>query len=131
MLHIKDINTLRITKVKDWAIYFNVDNKSYLLHESSDAYESYTSLYEKINDEYGNYTLNHIKGTYYKFHNFKPILKNGNTYSKINKYEFVFKLVKYELAKTNDDAIKLLIKQNNKLKEIHKLTNKIEQLSRC
>lgn len=46
-LKIDDISKLKITKVKVWAIYFTYDNERYLLHESSEDYETYTTLYKK------------------------------------------------------------------------------------
>lgn len=51
-LKIDDINKLKITKVKTWAIYFTYDNDRYILHESSEDYETFTTLYKKepLND---------------------------------------------------------------------------------
>ena len=41
-LKINNINKLKITKIKDWAIYFTYDNARYLLHANT-----YTTLYKR------------------------------------------------------------------------------------
>jgi hypothetical protein len=47
-LKIDDIRKLKITKIKNWAIYFTYNNDRYILHESSKDYETYTTLYKKV-----------------------------------------------------------------------------------
>lgn len=59
-----DLSLLEITKVKPWAIYFDYDNKHYLLHGKADGYESIQELYERQLDKNGNYDLIFIKSRY-------------------------------------------------------------------
>lgn len=62
MLEIKDLNLLKITKVKKWEVYFDYDGEHYLLHGSSELGEGAThTLYERHLNEYGNYKLTFIK----------------------------------------------------------------------
>ena len=41
-IEMNDLLLLEITKVKSWDIYFDYDNKHYLLHGKVDDYESFT-----------------------------------------------------------------------------------------
>lgn len=104
ILNITDLSLLKITKVKDWAIYFDYDGRHYLIHGGSELGEgSWQDFYERILDEYGHYELHHI-GT-------KPYAKEcvvndyikrqkGHTvvYRNINKEYFVYKLTKRGFA---------------------------------
>lgn len=74
-LIITDLSKLKITKVKNWAIYFNYDNEKYLLHGSCCDYEYSSNLYKRIpiNNKYelvymaGEYTWDdYIKGEFIK-----------------------------------------------------------------
>lgn len=63
-IEMNDLSLLEITKVKPWAIYFDYDNKHYLLHGKADGYESIQELYERQLDKNGNYDLIFIKSKY-------------------------------------------------------------------
>lgn len=63
-IEMNDLSLLEITKVKPWAIYFDYDNKHYLLHGKVDDYESIQELYERQLDKNGNYDLIFIKSRY-------------------------------------------------------------------
>ncbi len=65
MLEIKDVKLMKITKVKPWAIYFTYDNERYLLHESSEAYDTVIRLYKRELNKFGNYKLEFIIGSPY------------------------------------------------------------------
>ena len=63
-LTIKDPRKIKITKIKNWCIYFEYDKVKYILHESKDGYETDNTLYRKIYD--GNrYELEFITGNPY------------------------------------------------------------------
>jgi hypothetical protein len=47
-MNIDNINLLKITKIKPWAIHFSYDGKKYLLHESTQDCETSLTLFEKI-----------------------------------------------------------------------------------
>ena len=125
MLFIKKVESLKITKIKLWAVYFEVDGKTYLLHESADCYESNIALYEKINDVNGRYELKHISGDYGSLPSVF-MLKNGETYLSMNKYKIVLELIKRKLVITNDNAIKLLMHQNKKINELYNMIREVE-----
>jgi len=100
MLKIEDIGLLKITKCKDWAVYFTYDTEAYLLHGSSDGGESSITLYKRNLTPNGNYDLEAIKsnwGSSYLLHNYidykKPLV-----YSQIDTTKFVVRLVKNKLA---------------------------------
>ena len=142
MLNIKDIHLLHITKVKPWAIYFNYDNKKYLLHGSTQDYESSIHLYERIwNGKH--YELEYISGYLSCSDNvendFISYKCKGKTYSQIDKARFVCLLEYKELCKGCYAMIvgqhKYHIEVNNeKIKqlqrEIEMLRNKNSQLSK-
>lgn len=97
MLDIQDLSKLKITKVKNWAIYFTYDDEKYLLHGSCSDYEYGLHLYKRIPiNECGKYKLDfidgalatsdYIKNKYIKF--FGKCL----CYKKIDKEYFVNKL---------------------------------------
>ena len=86
-------NKIKITKTKAWAIYFDYDNKKFLLHESSDCYESSTTLYERIFKN-GRYELKTIKSYYGSIFTLKYFSnKKGRTYKQVDKENFLRKLV--------------------------------------
>ena len=126
-IRIKNLDNLRITKVKDWAIYFNYKSKQYILHGSSELGEdSWQKLYERKFDSSGKCSLVLMKRIMYE----KEYLKydyiekqNGKTivYSLINKKHFVYTLtekgfsdglyLKDVEAKENEDKLNLLKSQ--------------------
>lgn len=118
---------INIYKVKPWCIYFKYEDKYYMLHTSSDGYESCTTLYEKKINEKGNYKLIGIKSVYGGFNYIKYI---NNPYKFINKNEFIYHLTKRDLCysiysrsvKKREEKIKMLRQQ------INELQNKINNL---
>jgi hypothetical protein len=124
MLFIKDVRAVEITKIKRWAINFRIGSKNYLLHESTEDYETGLDLFEKINDKVGNYKLIHVSSCYGYMVNTANI-KKGETYNSINKYKFAMELLTRNLISTNDQAIKLLFEQNKKIKEVNKLISEL------
>lgn len=57
---IERLEDVKITKVKDWAVYFDVCEKHYILHGSEDD-ESYVTLFERTLDKFGHYELTPLK----------------------------------------------------------------------
>lgn len=97
-LKIDDISKLKITKIKVWAIYFTYNNERYILHESSEDYETYTTLYKKepLNDS-GKFKLKWIcndvgRRIPYIYHKCSKIAKNyeSRTYNQINLDKFLW-----------------------------------------
>ncbi len=125
-INITDINLLQITRVRNWSISFDYDNKHYLLHGTSELGEgSWAELFEKTYDENGKYHLNYMGNAHsseYVVNDYIPKQK-GKTivYSQIDKEFFAFQLTYRKLA----TGI-----MENKVKEIEKkqkrIKNKIE-----
>lgn len=100
MLEIKDLSKLKITKVKDWAVYFDYDGEKYLLHGRTEDYEYDITLYKRmpLNDK-GKYKLeyifskistsDYIKSIYIKY------FSKQMCYKHIDKEYFVKKLTYY------------------------------------
>ena len=106
MLKITNLSLLKITKVKDWAIFFDYDDKHYLLHENNSG-ETYHELYERKLNKYGGYKLEYISskisnnsliGEYIRKR--KPIV-----YSQINKELFIYYLTKNDFISSHFDTI--------------------------
>lgn len=104
MIDIQDLNLLRITKVKEWAICFDYGEKHYLLHGQSEMGEgSWQVLYERTLNECGKYHLERIKesgyATEYVANDYIKRQK-GKTivYSKIDKEYFAYKMTKRGFA---------------------------------
>lgn len=95
---------LKITKVKNWAICFDYDDRHYLIHGSSELGEGeWQDFYERILDENGHYELKHIKTKMYsKEYVVNDYIKkqNGHTivYKNIDKEYFTYKLTKRGFA---------------------------------
>lgn len=107
-LHIteKDLNKLKITKVKPWSIYFDYDDKHYMIHESGVGGRYSTSLYERIFDKFGNVLEcrnifcadNCLDIAKFIGNNFKYNSTHDSiniTYNQINKFQFVDALYEY------------------------------------
>lgn len=137
MLQIDDLNKLKITKVKRWAIYFTYDNERYLLHGTSDCGESGVTLYkrnwngtkfklERIASDWGDENV--------EYEYIKSIPRNTNTlvYAHIDKEYFVKKLsldgFVYGIFDKEVENIKL--NNENIREQIRKLENEIRQLRR-
>ena len=91
-IEMNDLSLLEITKVKSWAIYFDYDNKHYLLHGKVDDYESIQELYERQLDKNGNYGLIFIKNRYGRDYLVSDYIKSMNqktiVYNQIDKEYF-------------------------------------------
>lgn len=151
-LIITDLNKLKITKVKDWAIYFNYDNKKYLLHGSEYEYDYKYSLYKRKPVSNNRYELETISEKYtnndYVTNEFiKESSKRTLVYNQIDKEYFVNKLVEWGFVEYNPIKPKIVgiginptpkskrlefIKQYDYKKNLEKLKkryeNKIEKL---
>lgn len=97
-IEMNDLSLLQITKVKPWAIYFDYDNKHYLLHGKADGYESIQELYERQLDKNGNYDLIFIKSRYGKDYlasgYIKSVSRRTIVYNQIDKEYFRDKLIR-------------------------------------
>lgn len=138
-LNIIDPRKIKITKIKNWAIYFDYDGEKYLLHESVDGYEKNNTLYKKSYD--GNrYELEFITSNpYMDIHHLIPVMKKGKTYKSIDKIKFANMLTYYEFANGCLDStiqnlkfnISKYKEQRQKLQEeIRKIDNTIIKLTR-
>ena len=130
MLLIKDIETLKITKVKGFAINFEIDGKRYLLHDNSESYEKCCDLFMKETDDKGIYKLTFISGSHYAVYDIMPYMKHGKTNKSINKYEFIFNMQKAKLLKSTSDAIRLLQLQDEKRMKLLRKVSEIERMLR-
>jgi hypothetical protein len=130
MLLIKDIETLKITKVKQFAVNFEIDGKRYLLHDSSESYEKCCDLFMKETDDKGIYKLTFISGSHYAVDDIMPYMKHGKTNKSINKYEFIFNMQKAKLLKSTSDAIRLLQLQDEKRMKLLRKVSEIERMLR-
>lgn len=110
MLNIKDINSIRITKIKDWNIYFYVDGDRYLLHGYDQCGEEGQILYKIITEKGKHRELEAVASNYNRYRVKDDYIKDqgGNTivYSLINKKNFVEKLIVRNLAVCEDLEIK-------------------------
>lgn len=135
MLNIRDPNLLKITKVKPWAIYFTYDNDRYLLHGSSQDYESLVYLYKR-NWSGKRYSLEYLSGYMSTSDNventFIKYKCKGKVYSQIDKTKFISLLEYKELCKGCFSMLvgrhKSLIKKN--YNKINKLRDEISDLQK-
>jgi len=103
IIDIQDLSLLKITRVRDWSICFDYDDKHYLLHGTSEAGEgSWQELYERELDENGKYRLDFVSNKYGDDYVACDYIKNqrGKTivYSLIDKKYFAYKLTKRGFA---------------------------------
>lgn len=120
MLEIKDLDKLKITRVRNWRINFRYDGVLYSLNCHEDGYDSSIVLtnrdtMEYIFSEYGNLYVNHYIRVKYDNYN-KPCI-----YSHIDKEYFVKELHTNGIAKApiyiQKEIIKdKLIRMNNNIK---------------
>lgn len=104
IIDIQDLSLLKVTRVKDWAICFDYDDRHYLLHGASEMGEgSWQDLYERELNENGRYKLTFIThsnyGSEYVANDYIK-RQNGKTivYSLIDKEYFAYKLTKRGFA---------------------------------
>lgn len=136
-LKIIDHSKLKITKLNDWAIYFDYGSDKYLLHESVDGYDSSVTLYKRVpSNDFGKYELEWMKSDdcvdiptieYKKKHKYWK-----GTHSQINIDKFIYDMT-YNgyFSSQYDDEIKE--KKNpiyQKKKEIERLQKEIELLEK-
>lgn len=140
------MSLLGITRVRDWSICFDYDDKHYLLHGKSEAGEaSGQEFYERFLDENGKYELKHIKSKWFINDNvaWDYIRCNYNkqsnpiVYSQIDKEFFAYKLTKRGFAagimeqrvKTEEDKIKDVKAQireyEDKIRELRQSISKL------
>ena len=103
IIDIQDFSLLKVTKVRDWSICFDYDDKHYLLHGTSETGEgSWQELYERELDKNGKYKLTFISNKYGDDYVAYDYIKrqNGKTivYSMVDKDFFVYKLTKRGFA---------------------------------
>ena len=132
MLNIINLDLLKITKVKSWAIYFTYDLKYYLLHGSYDD-DEVVELYERELYNCGNYKLKLLKSkseSSYFANDYINCHKHVIVYSQIDKEFFVKKLTyKGFITSLYDEEIKqrkLKIKAYEN--EIRSLNDKISSI---
>ena len=141
-LEIKDLSLLKITKVKDWAIYFTYDNERYLLHGSSDGGDYSMTLYLRVPiSSDGKYKLEPLQGKYTSsdfvsgYIKVNTIGKGKSTtihYSEIDKEFFVKQLtVNGFVSGVLDEKIDVIkIKNKTRQEEIKKLREQIYKLEK-
>lgn len=126
MLFIKDINKLKITRVRDWRVNFKYDGVQYSLNCHEDGGESITRLTnwdtkQVITYEYGNLIVSdYIKVLTYNNYD-KPLI-----YSHIDKVNFVKALYKNKIINVEDN-IKYEITKEDLIK---KMKQSIENINR-
>lgn len=129
LLKINDLSKLKIRKVKSYKIYFDYDNKSYLLIDDSDE-DSHMSLYKRNFVAENRIQLEFISGAYTSDINqyIKDISKKQPThivYSNIDREYFVKKLVEHGLVDGNFKYIFDILE--NKVAEIDKKIMKLQK----
>lgn len=141
-LEIKDLSLLKITKVKDWAVYFTYDTEKYLLHGSSDGGDNSMTLYLRIPfGSDGKYKLEPIKGKWSSTDYVSSYIKvnkvgNGKNktihYSEIDKEFFVKQLTNDGFVSGILDEKVDIIKLKNQARqdEIRKLREQIWKLEK-
>lgn len=95
MLNIINLDLLKITKVKSWAIYFIYDSRYYLLHGAYNDDDEIVRLYERELYNYGNYKLKLLESkseSSYFANDYINCHKRTIVYSQIDKEFFVKKL---------------------------------------
>lgn len=123
-LIITDLNKLKITKVKNWAIYFNYDNEKYLLHGSGECGEYTYTLFKRVhifNDKYELKAIFSDRSTddYVANEFIKESKKNTLVYDQIDKKYFIDKLVEWGFSTSK------IIKLNKSFLEECKNASKI------
>lgn len=90
------IDTFKITKVKNWAVYFEYDGSKYLLHEASEDFETSTTLYyrRQLNGmgKYDLVPIGHCYGIPAVMCYGRKYWHSGKPYNDIDIKKFVFKL---------------------------------------
>lgn len=121
----------KITKVKNWAICFDYDDRHYLIHGSSEPGEGeWQEFYERILDENGHYELKHIKTKMYSEEyvvNDYIKKQNGHTivYKNIDKEYFAYKLTKRGFA--SGIMEERVIKEEKHISKVEKQIKKYEE----
>ena len=132
-MEISKVWLLKITKIKQWAIYFSYDGEKYILHESNQDYESGLTLYKKVENE-NKYTLEAISSAYGSLFQLKSkitgkYMYNNSVYNQVDLFDFVCKMAKRKLITSSDAEVELRIKREQKIQEdIKNHENKIRDL---
>ncbi len=143
IIDIQDLSLLKITRVRDWAICFDYDDKHYLLHGTSEMGEgSWQDLYERELNEHGRYKLTFIihsnYGSEYVANDYIK-RQSGKTivYSLIDKHIFAYKLTKRGFAtgifddvvlKQKEEILKLQAELKGYEDKCRELRNRIREL---
>ena len=123
-LEIKDLNKLKITKVKNYIIYFEYDNEKYFLKQSEKhngyGYDDCITLNRKIYVNKNRYTLEIIYdklielSIYGEFVSKNWNNKKGDTYKNFDKEYFVKRLEYYGICHTLFKNYVLKLKEEEK-----------------
>jgi len=118
-MHINDVDSIKITKVKDWVILFECDGQKYMLHEDLDGYDSVNGLYKREVAPNGRYELQRIHSTYGRYpKDFIGKFKGRHpVYSQIDKVNFATRLVHRGLATTDCAFVNFKLHQNDYYKD--------------
>ena len=116
-LNISDLNLLKITKVKPWAIYFTYDNVKYLLHADDEGYYNSLVLYKRIESN-NKIKLKQISTDYKRCssafaYEYLDFYKLPTVYKHIDKTKFVAKMSLENLIMTDNEVVVGMIKKHN------------------
>lgn len=136
-LVITDLSKIKITKLKSWAIYFEYNSDKYLLHESTDDYDTTVTLYKRIPyNDFGKYELEYLCSKPYMEipsieYNKKKKHRIG-THSQINIEKFVYDMTfdGYFSSKYDEEIAIEKSPIYKKKKQIEKLQKEIELLEK-
>lgn len=145
IIEIRDTSSLKITRVRDWSILFDFEDKHYLIHGKYECGEgSWQELYERELYESGKYKLNFIKNITGDEHVASDYIKNWSwnkksiVYSQIDMDYFALKLTQRGFAtgifEEDVEKKRFIIKQlreqsNHYERKCREIRNKINELS--
>lgn len=99
--------SFEITKVKPWKIYFDYDEKHYMIHGEKEVGEPVSvSLYERIIDEKGHWELEHINSVLMSSEyvgNYYFNMTSGMTYNQLDIKRFIV-MMQNDALVTYDDS---------------------------
>lgn len=128
MLYIKDLNKLKITRIRDWRINFKYDDILYSLNCHEDGCDTIVALNNRdngdcVHSEYENlYVDNYIRVNYNAYN--KPVI-----YSHIDKKYFVKQLYKNGFVLCNNEIKNQVIE--DKINFLKKDINDLQILIEC
>ena len=122
MLQVKKDDQIKITKiVKDYSIFFDINNQHYLLHKSENDGETIWTLYNRKLNNFGNYKLTTINSTY-NINLSKIFSKRNIVYNQIDINYFIRMLSIAKLINSEIDYkhVILMKEYKNKIKNLEK-----------